>query len=518
MKERCTDWPDGWESVTIDDVVVPKVQQGAPNTAFTYIDIGSVNNKTKQIESAKELAAGSKIPSRAQQHVRPGDILVSMTRPNLNAVAKVPTELDGAICSTGFEVLQPIEVEPDWLFLVVKSRPFIEEMASLVQGALYPAVRPADVRAYKFAIPPLAEQRRIVAKIEALQERSRRVREALAEVVPLLEQFRQSVLAAAFHGDLTAHWRAAHPNVEPASELLHRIHAERRRRWEQAELARYEAQGQKPPKNLRDRYKEPESVDDSELPELPEGWCWTTVDELTMFVTSGSRRWAKYYSAAGPLFIRAQNLNTDRLMMDDIAHVTPPLGSEGERTRVMRNDFLITITGANVAKAAYVDIDIDEAYVSQHVALVRLVQPTLAKYLHLWMISPTNGRSQLLADAYGNGKPGLNLDNIRKMAVALPPTTEQVALLAMVEEMLHKTDLLGYAAKVVENELDQLDQSILAKAFRGELVLQDPNDEPASVLLQRIREQKAQQVEAANGHKRTTKTQQGNKMGKNRQG
>jgi type I restriction enzyme, S subunit len=176
MRKRRSDWPDGWESVTIGDVVVPKVQQGAPNTTFTYIDIGSVNNKTKQIETAKEFAAGSKIPSRAQQHVRPGDILVSMTRPNLNAVAKVSTECDGAICSTGFEVLRPIEVEPDWLFLVVKSRPFIEEMTSLVQGALYPAVRPADVRAYRFTLPPLAEQRRIVAKIEGKRSRGKLVK------------------------------------------------------------------------------------------------------------------------------------------------------------------------------------------------------------------------------------------------------------------------------------------------------------------------------------------------------
>src|SRR2546430_291797 len=115
-------------------------------------------------------------------------------------------------------------------------------------------------------IPPAAEQRRIVAKIEALQEQSRRAREALAEVGPLLEQFRQSVLAAAFRGDLTADWRAAHPNVEPASDLLHRIHAERRRRWEQAELAKYKAKDQKPPQNWQDKYEEPEPVDDLDLP------------------------------------------------------------------------------------------------------------------------------------------------------------------------------------------------------------------------------------------------------------
>jgi type I restriction enzyme S subunit len=356
-------------------------------------------------------------------------------------------------------------------------------------------------------MPPATEQRRIVAKIEALQERSQRAREALAEVGPLLEQFRQSVLAVAFCGDLTADWRAAHPNVEPASELLHRIRVERRRLWEQAELAKYGAKGQKPPKNWQDKYEEPEQVDDFDLPELPAGWVWATVDELTTFITSGSRGWARYYSDAGPLFIRAQNINTDRLIMDDIAHVMPPLGSEGERTRVTRNDLLITITGANVTKAAYVADDIEEAYISQHVALARLVEPTFAKYLHFWTISSANGRAQLLANAYGNGKPGLNLDNIRTMVVALPPIAEQVALLIKVEAMLLKANLLGYDVKVIENDLDQLDQSILAKAFRGQLLPQDANDEPASVLLARIQEQTAQQAEAAKGTKKTTNMQ-----------
>src|SRR5262249_20832535 len=109
-------------------------------------------------------------------------------------------------------------------------------------------------------------------------------------VEPLLEQFRQSVLAAGFHGDLTADWRADHLDVEPASELLHRIHAERRRCWEQAELAKYEAKGQKPPKNWQDKYEEPEPMDDSDLPELPDGWCWTSIDIISEVVRGASPR------------------------------------------------------------------------------------------------------------------------------------------------------------------------------------------------------------------------------------
>jgi hypothetical protein len=160
---------------------------------------------------------------------------------------------------------------------------------------------------------------------------------------------------------------------------------------------------------------------------------------------------------------------------------------------------------------------LDGLYISQHVALVRLVEPTLAKYLHFWTISPANGRSQLLADTYGNGKPGLNLDNIRTMVVALPPVSEQVALLVKVEAMLLKADLLGHDVKVIENDLDQLDQSILAKAFRGQLVPQDSNDEPASALLARIREQRAQQAEAAKGTEKTTNMQRRDAMRKNSQ-
>ena len=129
-------------------------------------------------------------------------------------------------------------------------------------------------------MPPSTEQRRIVAKIEALQERSRRAREALAEVGPLLEQFRQSVLAAAFRGDLTADWRAAHPTSNLPANSSTASASNAAAVWEQAELAKYEAKGQKPPKNWQDKYEEPEQVDDFDLPELPQvgyGRRWTNL-------------------------------------------------------------------------------------------------------------------------------------------------------------------------------------------------------------------------------------------------
>lgn len=152
----------------LGDITEPKIDQAGPppEGEFKYVDISSVDNKTKRIVEPKRLPAGN-APSRARQRLRGGDVLVSMTRPNLNAVALVPPELDGAIGSTGFHVLRARErAIPQWLYYGVQSRQFVGAMSELVQGALYPAVRPKDIRAFDVPLPVLDEQRRIVAELE----------------------------------------------------------------------------------------------------------------------------------------------------------------------------------------------------------------------------------------------------------------------------------------------------------------------------------------------------------------
>lgn len=145
----------------------------------------------------------------------------------------------------------------------------------------------------------------------------------------------------------------------------------------------------------------------------------------------------------------------------------------------------MTITGANVTKSALVDKRLEDAYVSQHVALVRLADVRLSRFVFYSIISPAHGRKQLQTAAYGQGKPGLNLDNIRDLVVGLPPLEEQQEIVHRVEALFALADQIE--ARYTKAYVNKLTQSILAKAFRGELVPQDPNDEPASVLLKRIR-------------------------------
>jgi len=153
---------------TLDELTMVRVDQSGPSDdeEFTYVDIGSVDNLSKKIVGPKRVAA-SAAPSRAKQTLRAGDVIVSMTRPNLNAVALVPPALDGAIGSSGFHVLRAhADVLPEWLYFGVQTRRFIDAMSNVVQGALYPAVRPRDIRAFSLPVPSVSAQRNVVDDIE----------------------------------------------------------------------------------------------------------------------------------------------------------------------------------------------------------------------------------------------------------------------------------------------------------------------------------------------------------------
>jgi type I restriction enzyme S subunit len=145
-----------------------------PDVAFRYVDISSVDNKNKIISRAGNVF-GHAAPSRARQIIKSNDVLVSMTRPNLNAVAMVPGELDGEICSTGFAVLRSKEtILPSYLFHFVRSREFVEATTSAVSGALYPAITASFLMSLRITLPPLDEQRRIVGLLDRAAEIRRR--------------------------------------------------------------------------------------------------------------------------------------------------------------------------------------------------------------------------------------------------------------------------------------------------------------------------------------------------------
>jgi type I restriction enzyme S subunit len=169
------DLPPGWARTTLGEATELRVASDGPTTdKFVYI-IASIDTGKKRVTDPKCLAKGD-APSRARQNVRCGDVLVSLTRPNLNAVAMIGDEYDGAVASTAFHILRTRQIEPAWIYYLAQADQFIRAMSARVQGVLYPAIRPQDVCGYAVPIAPLPEQRRIVA---ALDEHLTRIESAI---------------------------------------------------------------------------------------------------------------------------------------------------------------------------------------------------------------------------------------------------------------------------------------------------------------------------------------------------
>ncbi|MFO0877416.1 MAG: hypothetical protein U0840_08580 [Gemmataceae bacterium] len=236
------------------------------------------------------------------------------------------------------------------------SRKFIEyslrfNIAQVLRHAKgdIPGLSKGHILGHITAFPPLAEQRRIVAKIEELFSDLDAGVAALERAKANLKRYRAAVLKAAVEGKLTEAWRAEHPHTEPASKLLERILAERRRKWEADQLAKFAAAGKEPPKNWQAKYVEPTPPDITGLPELPEGWCWASVEQLSVVVRGASPRPAgdpKFFGGPIP-WITVGSLTTGE--QPYLYSVTEGLTEVEEASRWIEPDtLLLTNSGATL--------------------------------------------------------------------------------------------------------------------------------------------------------------------------
>lgn len=366
-------------------------------------------------------------------------------------------------------------------------------------------------------LPPLNEQRRIVAEIEALKARSQRVKEALEAILPLLDQFRQSVLAAAFRGDLTADWREKNPEVEPASVLLERIRAERRRRWEEAELGRMKASGKKlTDDRWKSKYKEPESPDTSELSLIPENWVWGCVEQFADVGTGATplRSESKYYKGGTIPWVTSGALNA-LFITNAEEYITPLAVTETNAKVFPKHTLLVALYGEGKTRGKVSELLIDAATNQACAALV--IEGLASKIRPIVKLFFQKNYSDLRRLASGGVQPNLNLSMIKATDVPLPPLEEQAEIIKVVGHCMSIADAVEKQYLENLNLINYLEQSILAKAFRGELVPQDSNDEPASVLLERIQAERAKREAEAKADKKSTGKSTGQRSTKAKQ-
>lgn len=421
--------------------------------------------------------------------LRDGDVLLSEASGSASEVGKPAiwrNEVEGCCFQNTLIRVRARCALPEYLHLHFLADARLGKFAAAGKGVGINHLGADRMSSWPTALPPLNEQRRIVAKLEALQARSRRAREALDAIPPLLEKLRQSILAAAFRGDLTKDWREKNPDVEPASELLKRIRVERRKKWEEAELAKMKAKGKVPSDDRwKAKYKEPEPVDASGLPELPNGWCWGTWGDLSDWITYGFTRPMPHVVEGLPV-VTAKHVKARTIDFQN-AHRTTEAAFVALSAKDMpaAGDLLITKDGT-LGRAAVVPDNV-RFCINQSVAVVWLRGSPMHREYLLAMAEAPFTQNAILSAAQGMAIQHLSVTDFARFPVPLAPLAEQGVVAERVEACLGVVGKASVISEQLAESLDSFNQSVLGKAFRGELVPQDPNDEPASVMLERVR-------------------------------
>lgn len=477
--------PSSWARAAMGDICAQPTQRvPSVDEDFTYIDIASVDRDRKSILEPQRLP-GAEAPSRARKVVEEGDVIVSMTRPNLNAVALVGAEHNECIASTGFDVLKPIEVEPRWIFAAVRSAQFVDAMCDKVQGALYPAVKSADIREHEIPLPPLAEQTRIAQKLDELLAQVDTLKARTDSIPALLKRFRQSVLSSAVSGRLTEEWRKSNDHAVDITNAA-KIHQSE---WLAAREREYQRKQKGYCENtILRKFKPAPFLEDVNL---PPSWLTTSLSNLAEVTDPNPSHRMPKYTDTGTPFISTENFGNNGQIDFSIGKKVTKEELEAQRARyeIQEGTFAFTRIGT-IGRSVF--LPSPHNYCISHA--VAVVQPytklTAPKFLKLVASAPST-LSQATEGVQSVGVPDLGVGKMKSFKIPMPPIDEQVEIVRRVEQLFAFSDQLEAKVASAKSRIDHLTQSILAKAFRGELVPQDPNDEPASVLVERIKAQRA---------------------------
>ena len=410
---------------------------------------------------------------------RKGDVLYGRLRPYLNKVYQ--PDFDG-MCSSEFIVMpETSAVRGNFLKYRMNAGDFVKFSSGLNTGDR-PRVDFSQIREFEFSLPPRDEQSQIADALDELFSDLDAGVVALERTRDKLTLYRASVLKAAVEGALTADWRARHPQVEPASELLKRNLVERRRRWEQGQLRQFEEKGSVPPKSWKAKYREPESFATVPVLPLPEGWCWASLDQLGSLDRGRSRhrpRNAKFLYGGPYPFIQTGDVRGAQQYIREHTQTYSRAGLE--QSRLWPAETLCVTIAANIANTAI--LSYPACFPDSIVGVFFDESSVSVRYVEMYIRTV---RTRIEAYAPATAQKNINNTVLRTLPVPLPPVDEQYAIVEAADIQLstieHIESILNDKLKTAR----ELRQAILRHAFGGRLVPQDPNDEPASELLKRI--------------------------------
>lgn len=459
--------PEGWESTSLKTVATLKkgkkpykVDKTTWPGAVPYIDIeafekGNIRRYADQESSAL---------------VNEGDIIVVWDGARCGHVGKAPER--GALGST-LGTIQPILVYPDYILRFLQLS--YETINTNPRGIGIPHVEPELFWNLEIPLAPLAEQKRIVAKVEELLTRVNATKERLAKVAMILKRFRQAVLVAACSGRLTADWGEKNLDIEPASELLKRIQQDRK----------------KPKKPYLNRTSEEGDI----YFDIPVSWSFCFFEDICSDKPHaikagpfGSSLTKSCYSPSGyKIYGQEQVIRGDANYGD--YYIDEKKFLELKSCEVEARDLLISLVGT-IGKVLIIPDKFEKGIINPRLVKVSLHSEISPKYIAKYLGSPL-AINMFKRDSHGGTMEILNLKMIKELPIPLPPVNEQHEIVRRVEAMFKLADAVEKRVAAATVRTEKLAQAILAKAFRGELVTTEAelsrregrSYEPASVLL-----------------------------------
>lgn len=484
-----TQLPSGWTWITPADVAANERHSlaigpfGSNLRVSDYRDSGVPLVFVRNIRASK--FGGDDVPHVSPEKavelrshsIRGDDILITKMGDPPGDSTVYPTHCPPAVITADCIKwrVDPSRAIPWFFAYAVRTHAARQQFATMTKGVAQKKVSLERFRAMRLPMAPLPEQKTIVAAIDSHFSRLDAATAALERVQRNLERYRASVLKAAVEGRLVPTEaelaRKEGRSYEPASVLLKRILAERRRRWEEAELAKLKSKGRSPTDDRwKARYEEPVAPDTDGLPELPEGWCWASVDQVTV----GDRMCAYGVLVPGPdvldgvPLVRVGDIDDGRVRVTELKQITRAIADRFSKTYLRGGEVLLTLVGT-IGRVAVVPRALAGANVARAVGVIPTSDHVDPTWVCAWFRSPEM-HARMVGKSHEVARKTLNLEDVRVAAVALPPQAEQTRIVERVSDL---DSLAGSAQRTADAALKRicrLRQSILAWAFDGRLV------------------------------------------------
>lgn len=494
-----TNYPPTWAICRLGELLDIQGGTQPPKSNFKYEDQEGYI-RLLQIRDFGEREVPTYIPDSAKlKKCSAEDIMIARYGASLG---RIITGMAGAYnVALVKTIFDRNHLNPRFIFYLLQTRYFQTPIHMISRSAQNGFNKP-EIMPIEVPLAPHTEQQRIVAKLDELFSDLDAATAALERVQANLKRYRASVLKSAVEGKLTAEWRARNPPKETGAELLERILKERRVKWEENQLAKFKAQGKEPSKDWQKKYPEPVKPDTTNLPELPEGWVWASLDQLSLGIRNGIAEKPNHQPPGTPI-LRISSVRPMSVNLQEVRYIKDSSAYDSD-DYLVEGDLLFTRYNGSVD---YLGVcgrvqGLTEPYLyPDKLMKVLLVSDSWSRLIEFASNIGYSRRHVVSKARTTAGQTGISGGDLKSMPIPLCSHDEFQYMVTLLDDFYPNCEKMNQELQVQRLRIQSTRQAILKQAFEGKLVSQDVNDEPASELLKRIREAREQQEAAAAGAK-----------------